>query len=116
MKILTEIQLLLAAQKAILQEHFGMRCLAIFGSYARGEATPLSDVDISVYLERPIGWEIVDLHDCLETILRVQVDLVTEDALLRKPLLWEGYRRTWSISKRDARLFLADMPTVLEEE
>lgn len=54
-----------------------MRELAIFGSYARGEATPVSDVDILVALERPLGWEIVDLRDYLEALLGLPVDLLT---------------------------------------
>jgi predicted nucleotidyltransferase len=89
MKTLTEIRRILAQHKGALRERFGVCRLAVFGSYARGEATPLSDVDILVDLEHPIGWEIVDLHDYLKAILGVQVDLVTEGALQRKPRLWQ---------------------------
>lgn len=92
MKSLAEIQRILNAHKGVLRERFGVRSLALFGSYARGEATPLSDVDVLVGLERPIGWEITDLHDYLEAVLGVRVDLVTEGALRRKPLLWERVR------------------------
>lgn len=93
MKTLSEIRRLLAQHKAELRSRFGVRRLAVFGSFARDEATPLSDVDILVELERPLGWEIVDLHDYLEEVLGVQVDLVTEGALQRKPRLWESIRR-----------------------
>ncbi|WP_366939842.1 nucleotidyltransferase domain-containing protein [Thermococcus sp.] len=31
-------------------------------SYARGEETELSDVDILIEFARPVGWEIVDLR------------------------------------------------------
>lgn len=89
MKILKDVQRILTDHKAELQARFGVRRLAVFGSYARAEATPLSDVDILVELERPLGWEIVDLHDYLEELLGVPVDLVTEGALRRKPRLWE---------------------------
>jgi predicted nucleotidyltransferase len=92
MKTLPDILRLLDEHKAELWERFGVRRLAIFGSYARGEATPVSDVDILVDLERPIGWEVVDLHDYLEALLGVRVDLVTEGALRRKPSLWEEVR------------------------
>ena len=68
----------------------GVKRIAIFGSYARREETPLSDVDILVEPERPIGWEIVDLHDFLEELLGIKVDLVTAGALRRKPMLWES--------------------------
>ena len=63
MKTLGEIRRILAQYKPELRARFGVRELAIFGSYARGEATPLSDVDILVALERPLGWEIVDPRD-----------------------------------------------------
>lgn len=51
---------------------FGVRRIFIFGSYAREEQTSQSDVDIAVELERPLGWEIVDLHDYLEEILNTR--------------------------------------------
>ena len=47
-------------------------------------------MDILVELEGPVGWEIVDLHRHLEDILGVTVDLVTQGAVVRKPLLWES--------------------------
>ena len=71
MRTLGEILSILARHKPELRE------LAIFGSYARGEATPVSDVDILVALERPLGWEIVDLRDYLEALLGLPVDLLT---------------------------------------
>lgn len=46
MKTLAEIRRMLAEHKAELRERFGVARLAVFGSYARGDATPLSDVDI----------------------------------------------------------------------
>ncbi len=90
MKILAEAQHLLASHKAELWERFGVHRLVVFGSYARSEATPLSDVDILVDFERPIGWEVVDLHNYLEELLGLSVDLVTEGALRRKPRLWQS--------------------------
>jgi hypothetical protein len=92
MKTLGEIRRILAQYKSELRARFGVRELAIFGSYARGEATPLSDVDILVALERPLGWEIVDLRDYLEALLGLPVDLLTAGALRRKPHLWQAVR------------------------
>lgn len=88
MKTLTEIRRLLDAHRDTLTSRFGVQRIAIFGSYARQEQTPLSDVDIAVELERPLGWEIVDLYDYLEEILHARVDLATIEALKRKPYLW----------------------------
>ncbi len=47
-------------------------------------------MDILVEPERPIGWEIVEIHDFLEELLGIKVDLVTAGALRRKPMLWES--------------------------
>lgn len=88
MKSLTNIRHALDNHRETLLSRFGVRRIIIFGSYAREEQTSLSDVDIAVELERPLGWEIVDLHDYLEEILNTRVDLVTIEALKRKPYLW----------------------------
>lgn len=85
-----EIRAILSQHKEELHARFGVRRLGIFGSYARGENSPVSDVDILVELERPMGWEIVDLHRYLEELLGLRVDLVTPGALKRKPLLWRS--------------------------
>ncbi|MCS6938012.1 MAG: nucleotidyltransferase domain-containing protein, partial [Roseiflexus sp.] len=66
MRSLTDIRHILDNHRETLTSRFGVRRVAIFGSYARQDQTPLSDVDIAVELERPLGWEIVDLHDYLE--------------------------------------------------
>ncbi len=76
----------------IISEHereikrFGVQRLALFGSVARDEAGPESDVDVLVeFDDRPIGlFEFVDLQQYLESILNVSVDLVTEDGLKRQ--------------------------------
>ncbi len=92
MRTLAEIRRLLASHREELRRTDGVRRLALFGSYVRGEQSAVSDVDILVDLEHPLGWEIVDLRDRLETILGIRVDLVTLRALQRKPLLWESVR------------------------
>lgn len=55
----------------------------LFGSYARGEQTPLSDVDILVVLDRskPIGLKFFGMWNDLEALLDRSVDLVTEGCL-----------------------------------
>jgi predicted nucleotidyltransferase len=78
----------LRAHKAELQRQYGLKRLALFGSWARGEQSRTSDVDIMVEFEGRIGWEIVDLHEELERLLGRRVDLLTKNALLSKPRLW----------------------------
>lgn len=61
---------------------FGVRSLALFGSVARDEGRPESDVDILVEFGKPVGlFEFVRLQMRLELILGCRVDLVTPDAL-----------------------------------
>lgn len=62
-----------------------VRSLAIFGSTARDEARPDSDVDVLVELERPVGlFGFIELRQYLEELLGRRVDLVTPDALKRQ--------------------------------
>jgi predicted nucleotidyltransferase len=89
MKTLEEIRAILIEHQQILRERYGVRDLAIFGSYARGEQTRISDVDLLVRLERPIGLKFFELWDYLEEILDLKVDLLTSEALQQKPALWK---------------------------
>jgi len=73
---------------------FGVRSLSLFGSVARGEERPDSDIDILVDFERIGGlFEFVRLKNFLEQTLNKPVDLVTPDALkpqLREKILQES--------------------------
>ena len=55
----------------------------LFGSFARGEETPLSDVDIIVLLDdsQPVGLKFFGMWNDLEQLLDRTVDLVTEGSL-----------------------------------
>lgn len=55
----------------------------IFGSYARVEETPLSDIDIIVSLDhsQPVGLKFFKMWVELENILNCKIDLVSEGAL-----------------------------------
>jgi len=73
--------------KPILKDRFKVKEIGIFGSYARGEESAESDIDILVEFSEPIGWEFVDVKEFLEEILGREVDLVTVKAL--KPQIRE---------------------------
>ncbi|MBO8172346.1 MAG: nucleotidyltransferase family protein [Bacillaceae bacterium] len=77
----------LKQMKPVLQEKFHVKRIGYFGSYARGDQTHKSDVDILVEFSKPVGWEYIDLKEYLEKHLRKRVDLVTLDGL--KPLARE---------------------------
>lgn len=55
----------------------------LFGSYARGEETPLSDVDLLVVLDptQSVGLKFFGMWNDLEQILDRSVDLVTDGSL-----------------------------------
>ena len=61
---------------------FGVESLRLFGSVARDEATPDSDVDLLVDFEKPPGFSgFMKLRIFLEDLLGERVDLVTESGL-----------------------------------
>jgi hypothetical protein len=65
---------------------FGVRSLALFGSVARGESRPGSDVDVLVEFEGRATFDgYMELKFFLENLLGCRVDLVTSKAL--KPRL-----------------------------
>jgi uncharacterized protein len=63
-------------------ENMRVKSLAVFGSLARDEATPESDVDILVEYEGPATFDgFMETKFYLENILGRPVDLVTKQAL-----------------------------------
>ncbi|MEW5929013.1 MAG: nucleotidyltransferase family protein [Gemmatimonadota bacterium] len=63
----------------------GISSLSLFGSVARDEAGPASDVDLLVEFDRPVGYfELFDVQEYLEGILGRRVDLGTPDAIRRQ--------------------------------
>lgn len=84
---------LLRAHRADL-ERLGVKSLALFGSTARNEATPMSDVDLLVEFARPVGlFEFIDVQNYLEELLESRVDLGTPGSIrprLRERVLREA--------------------------
>ena len=83
-----DIEAIIRSHKPDLKDRFKVKLIGFFGSHARREAGPDSDIDVLVELSEPIGWELVDLREYLEGILGVNVDLVTMRAI--KPQLSEA--------------------------
>lgn len=92
MKTLEEIKKILRKHKNELREKYGVKKIAIFGSFARSEQQEISDVDTIVEFERPIGLKFFELANFLEDKLGIEVDLYTFNALKQKPLLWQSAR------------------------
>lgn len=62
-------------------DDFGVRQLSLFGSVARGDLQPHSDVDMVVQLSRTTYRRFVGLKSFLESILGRKVDLLTSAAV-----------------------------------
>lgn len=81
MKQKSEILAALKTVKNDLVATYRVHSLALFGSYARNEQTPDSDIDILVDVDPSIGLAFVDLADYLERLLQSPVDLVSARAV-----------------------------------
>ena len=78
---------ILKKEKKHLHSAFGVEEIGVFGSYARGNATPQSDVDILVTFSRPSFNALMDTYLYLEKILKKKIDLVTKHKRLSKRFL-----------------------------
>lgn len=67
-----------------LRRDWGVSSLALFGSTARDEAGPDSDVDLLVEFDRPIGlFDLVGAQQQIEGLLGVgKVDLILRDGVI----------------------------------
>ena len=71
--------------KPSLEKKYGVKDLALFGSYSRNTAIPgKSDVDVLVDFSQPIGITFIDLADELEQLLQLKVDLVSRGGIKPK--------------------------------
>lgn len=73
---------------SLLKEHleeiqgFKIQRISIFGSVARNQDNPQSDIDILIKFDGPPSYDLyMDLKFFLEDLLGRRVDLITEDAL-----------------------------------
>lgn len=76
-----EILDILRSRMPELEARFGVRSMGLFGSYATGEATEQSDVDILVDVDLSIGLGFVTLAETIEDELGLPVDLVSVRAI-----------------------------------
>ena len=88
MKTLNEIRQVLSLQKQSICEIYRITEIGIFGSYARGDETETSDIDILVdYQTAPTLIMLVELRDYLSQLFGIKVDIVTKNGL--KPRIRE---------------------------
>jgi predicted nucleotidyltransferase len=87
MKTKTEILEILRKEKPELVRRYGLKRLALFGSYAREDQREDSDVDILVEIEPQIGLGFVELADRIEDALGIRTEVVSRRAIKRR--YWE---------------------------
>ena len=81
-----EILEILRAHKDDLVAQYGIVSLGIFGSVARDQAQPDSDVDVVVKLDDPDLFALVRLREDLMALLGCNVDMVHEHQWMRPSL------------------------------
>jgi len=73
-----ELILRLENIKDVLRDRFGIEEIALFGSYARGEAKNESDIDIAILqMNLKSGFDIINAKNYLQNYLEKSVDIGT---------------------------------------
>ena len=89
-----EIIAVLKEQKSFLNEKFHIKSLELFGSFARGENSSKSDIDILVeFYKSPDLLEFIAIEEYLSQKLQRKVDLVIKRKLkeqLKEQILKEA--------------------------
>ena len=68
-------------KRSEIASRFTVQRIGVFGSFARGQAGPQSDIDILVEFNKPTFDNYMDSKFYLEEVLNRQVDLVIHDAV-----------------------------------
>lgn len=71
----------LRRHKPALQQKYPISKMGVFGSYARGEATENSDLDIAVELSGPMGLNFVAMANEIEDLFGIKVDVVPKRSI-----------------------------------
>ena len=72
---------ILKAEQPFLREQFGVKRIAIFGSFAQGHAHQKSDVDVFVEFSKSPGMRFFDLMDYLDKKIGRKTDVLTQKGL-----------------------------------
>jgi uncharacterized protein len=67
----------LRSRLAELHSMYGVFKIGLFGSFARGNPGPESDIDFIVEFDRPIGMKFMELSDYLQSLFNRRIDVLT---------------------------------------
>jgi len=74
---------ILRKELPFLRDKYGVKKIAVFGSFAKRRQKKKSDIDILVDFRRPLGLDFFELADKLEEKLGKKVDVATFDCYRR---------------------------------
>ncbi|MEO6721761.1 MAG: nucleotidyltransferase family protein [Ferruginibacter sp.] len=69
-----------------LQRKYPIGRLGVFGSYARGEATDKSDIDIAVEIQGQMGLNFIAMADEIEALFGIKTDVIPKRSIKDKYL------------------------------
>lgn len=78
---------ILKKEKPYLEQQFGVTEIGLFGSFARGDNMPDSDIDIIVKVQKISFVNIMGILNYLETVFNRKVDLVIHGQNISKRFL-----------------------------
>lgn len=82
MKTLQEIIKILKKHRDILRSDYNIKSVKIFGSYAEGNQTEKSDIDLIVeFGKTPTLIEVIHIEEELSKLLNTKIDLLTEEGI-----------------------------------
>lgn len=65
-----------------IAKRFDIQRVILFGSYARGEATAESDIDLIIELPEAVGlFRLAEIFDAIQAALDKNVDCLTENSI-----------------------------------
>ena len=76
MHTLQSILQTLRRHKPELQRKYPVSAIGIFGSYARGEASDKSDIDIAVEISGTMGLNFIAMADEIEDLFGIKTDVI----------------------------------------
>jgi predicted nucleotidyltransferase len=82
-----QILTIIRNEKPYLQKHFGLLSIGLFGSFARDEQQPESDIDLLVELSKPSFDSLAGLQIYLEKSLGHPVELIRKRKGMRTSFL-----------------------------
>ena len=70
--------------KPLLEKNYGIKTVALFGSYSRNEQTDKSDIDILVEHTEPLGFKYLDMIYELDKLFKKEVQVVSKNGIKPK--------------------------------